>query len=285
MESEGFQRILAAVDFSEHSAAALGFAAALRACGNARLAALFADSFLPPPYFTAAQTDQFKRQWSEWKQGADAALRRFLADTLGDKSGDIETLLVEMSPAEAILHTASLWRADLVVMGTHGRSGIKRYMLGSVAERVLRGSRIPVLVARQGTGFQPIRSILCPVNDSPAARQSLRLASRLAECFHATLTVLHVHEPGRAGGSIQDLCAWVPAEERSHCTVRELTRDGEAAREIVGLAPELGCDLLVIGAQHRRFADSTVLGATSVRVLRHAACPILAVPLGPPAES
>lgn len=285
MEPGSFQRILSAVDFSGHSAAALRFAAGLRRCGRARLAALYAESFLPPPYFTEAQMGQFSQQWSEWKQGAGDALRRFVAETLGSESEEVETLLLEVPPAEAILHAATTWRADLVTMGTHGRSGLSRYLLGSVAERVLRGSPIPVLVARQGTGSSPMRNIVCPVNDSPVALRSLRLASQLAQCFQATLTVLHVREPGQVPGSIGDLCAWIPPAERTRCTIRELAREGEAAHEIVRLVPELGCDLLVIGARHRRFADSTVLGTTTVRVLRHVACPILAVPFGRSPES
>jgi nucleotide-binding universal stress UspA family protein len=63
----------------------------------------------------------------------------------------------------------------------------------------------------------------------------------------------------------------------SHCTIRELTREGEAAEEIVSLAKETPCDLLVIGARHRRFFDSTVLGSTTARVVRHAPCPVLTV--------
>ncbi len=163
-------------------------------------------------------------------------------------------------------------------MGTHGRSGVNRLMLGSVAERVLRESEIPVLTVRgdAAAAVTPPKTILCPVNNTPAAREALSMAAHLARCFDGNILALHVKE-GRAGQGIGDLCAWVPDEIRSHCTIKELTREGDAAEEIVSLAKETPCDLLVIGARHRRFFDSTVLGSTTARVVRHAPCPVLTV--------
>ena len=63
----------------------------------------------------------------------------------------------------------------------------------------------------------------------------------------------------------------------SHCIIRELTREGEAAEEIVALAKKTPCDLLVIGARHRRWFDSTVPGSTTARAVRHTPCPVLTV--------
>jgi nucleotide-binding universal stress UspA family protein len=63
----------------------------------------------------------------------------------------------------------------------------------------------------------------------------------------------------------------------SDCTIRELTREGEAAEEIVALAKKTPCDLLVIGARHRRWFDSTVPGSTTARAVRHTPCPVLTV--------
>jgi len=63
----------------------------------------------------------------------------------------------------------------------------------------------------------------------------------------------------------------------SHCTIRELTREGEAAEEIVALAKKTPCDLLVIGARHRRWFDSTVPGSTTARAVRHTPCPVAIV--------
>lgn len=278
MPATPFTNIVVPIDFSELSAMALRYAAGMAHCSGARLAALYANSFSPPPYFTESRVAAFEQQFRESFEEARRTAAEFIAATLGPTAPEIPIHVVEGLPADAITRFAAASGADLLVMGTHGRSGINRWMLGSVTERVLRESRIPVLTVRQSeaaAGFA-IRNVLCPVNDSPLARRALRLAMALAACFGAKVTALHVQEPG-ASGSIPDLCSWVAGEERGSCRVEEVTRQGDAAAEIVSASAEAGCDLAVIGARHRAFFDTTVLGTTTIRVLRHARCPVLTV--------
>ncbi len=273
------RRILSPVDFSALSAHALRYASLLARCGKARLVGAYAESFSPPPYFTEDQVGELERQFHDAFQGAEVALRRFVNAELGTEAGsETEVKVVEAMPVDGILRLTRDIKADLIVMGTHGRSGLNRLMLGSVAERVLRESEIPVLTVRGDTvaAVMPPQTILCPVNNTPAAREALSIAAHLARCFGGNIVVVHVKED-HTGQGIGDLCAWVPNELRSHCTIREVTREGEAAEEIVTLARETPCDLLVIGARHRRFFDSTVLGSTTARVVRHAPCPVLTV--------
>lgn len=274
------RQILCPVDFSELSAQGLRYAVAFAQCSDARLTVLYANPFLPPPYFTKTQVDKFEKEFRKSKHAAEKNLRRFVEGTLGLVSRTVQAVVVDALPVKAIHDAASEWKADLIVMGTHGRSGVNRFMLGSVAERVLRESEIPVLTVRGELKEKrpkiSIQNILCPVNNSPVARKSLGFATQLAACFGSTVTVLHVQETD-AKDSIADLCAWVPESQRAQCTLREMTREGEASAEIVALATELKCDLLVLGAQHRRFYDSTIIGTTTVRVVRHAPCPVLKV--------
>jgi nucleotide-binding universal stress UspA family protein len=272
-------QILSPVDFSDLSADALRYASLLARCGSARLVVAYAQSFSPPPYFTEGQVGELERQFHDAFQGAEAALRRFVdAELDAEAASAAEVRIVEAMPVDGILRLTRDIKADLIVMGTHGRSGVNRLMLGSVAERILRESEIPVLTVRGDTeaAMTPPKAILCPVNNTSAAREALSMAAHLARCFGGNLVAVHVKED-RAGQGISDLCAWVPDEIRSHCTIRELTREGDAAEEIVSLAKETPCDLLVIGARHRRFFDSTVLGSTTARVVRHAPCPVLTV--------
>jgi nucleotide-binding universal stress UspA family protein len=251
----------------------------LARCGNARLVVAYAESFSPPPYFTESQLGELERQTRDAFRGAESALRRFVDAELDAEAASVtEVRLVEAMPVDGILRLTRDIKADLIVMGTHGRSGVNRLMLGSVAERLLRESEVPVLTVRgdSATAVTPPKTILCPVNSTPAAHEALSMAAHLARCFDGNVVALHVKED-HAGQGIGDLCAWVPDEMRSHCTIRELTREGEAAEEIVSLAKETPFDLLVIGARHRRFFDSTVLGSTTARVVRHAPCPVLIV--------
>lgn len=281
MPPQGFQNILCPVDFSDTSALGLRFANALANCAGARLYVLYADQFLPPPYFTHDRLEQIRKQLQDAKLEAENSLKEFTGKTLGVAGPGVSVRVIEELPVDGIFQAIDQTSADLVAMGTHGRSGFNRLMLGSVTERVLREAKIPVLTVRPyGNGPEPfpsIRSVVCPVNDSDVARAALGYAAKLAHCFGAELTVLHVRE-SHAKDAIADLCEWVPAEVRSLCTVREMMRDGEASEIIVSAASELPCDLLVLGARHRMFFDSTVIGTTSVRVVRHAPCAVLTVP-------
>lgn len=280
MPAEVPQQLLCPVDLSELSAEALRFAAVIARRTGARLTALYAESVPAPPYFTESQIENLRRQFAESFAQAEKSLKQFVETVLGESAAGVDVRVVEALPVEAILAEAAAVHADWIVMGTHGRGGINRWMLGSVAERVLRESAIPVVTVRGGRPAPPsIRRLLCPVNDSPVARRSLELAVNLAATFDAELTVLHVEEEG-GRDAITDLCAWVPQENRSRCRIREVTRRGEAARKILEVAAESGCDLLVLGAKHRLFFDSTVIGTTTVRVVRHAPCPVLTVSEG-----
>ena len=272
--------ILCPVDFSGLSAFALRYASMIARCTpGARLTAAYADSFSPPPYFTASRLEEMNTQFRDSFREAAAALQRFVEKVLGEEAaGSVDSRIVEALPVDGIRMLTRELKADLVVMGTHGRSGVNRFMLGSVAERTLRESEVPVLTVRGDTGkaVEQPKNILCPVNDSPAAREALSAAAQLARCFSASLTVLHVKEKDTAQGT-GELCAWVPDEVRSRCSVSELTREGDPAREIVSFARESSYDLLVLGARHRLFFDTTVLGSTVARVVPHAPCPVLTV--------
>ena len=275
----GIRQILSPVDFSDLSAHALRYASMLTRCGSARLVVAYAQSFSPPPYFTEGQVGELERQFHDAFQGAEAALRRFVdAELNAEAASATEVRIVEAMPVDAIRRLTREIKADLIVMGTHGRGGVNRLMLDSVTERLLRESEVPVLTVHGDTAaaVTPPKNILCPVNNTPAAREALLMAAHLARCFGGNVVALHVKE-GHAGQAMGDLCAWVPDEIRSHCTIKELTREGEAAEEIVSLAKETPCDLLVIGARHRLFFDSTVLGSTTARVVRHAPCAVLTV--------
>lgn len=274
-----FRNILCPVDFSDCAAAGLRYAAAVARCHKARLAVLHADRFSAPAYFTPSQVTQLAEQAKQWRAGAQRSLEEFVHAAVGLEPIDAHACISEAPSVEAILDMASNLHADLIVMGTHGRSGVDRLRLGSVAERVLRLARIPLLAVRTGVSRLeiPALRVLCPVNDSPEARRALDLATLVAGCFGASVTVLHVR-PTRQAGSISTLHSWIPDAQRARCPMDEVIRQGDVPREIVVAASESNCDLVVIGARHHRFLDVTVLGTTTERVVRHSPCPVMAVP-------
>jgi len=276
-----WKHILCPVDFSETSGLGLRYAGALARCSQSRLTVLYADRFEPPPYFTKSQIDQYAEQCRDCKAQAESRLHEFVDAEFGPNSIEIESQVDEGYAAESIIRISSKLNAGLIVMGTHGRSGLNRWTLGSVAERVLSDTQIPLLTVRPPMTPPPpslaIRNVLCPVDDTPAARGALAYATALGQCFAARVTVLHVREKGGSHG-IESLDTWIPGPDRAGSELRPQYREGEAAREVVAAASEPDCDLIVIGAHRRGFFGGKVLGTTTVRVVRHAPCPVLSVP-------
>lgn len=280
MSTNGFDVVLCPVDFSDISADALRQAASLTACTSGKLVVAYANWLDVPPYFTESTIENLKRQARDSMQHAQRSLRTFVESTLGPAGREVETRVVEGSPVQAIPRLAEEAHAGVIVMGTHGRSGVNRWMLGSVAEHVIRESTVPVLTTRAAPR-ESLHHILVPVNDTVLSRQALMTATQLASRCKADVTVLNVAE--RNGeAEIGNLCTWIPSEARAHCTIRDLVRHGDPSEEIVALATGMPCDLIVLGAPMRRFFDSMVLSKTALRVIRHAPCPVLS--LGSPRD-
>ncbi|MGB7623955.1 MAG: universal stress protein [Terriglobia bacterium] len=282
MSEFGLKTILCPVDFSDLSALALKYAADFRKCSGGDLLILFANPFLPPPQLSGSQIDQLAEAWKESKRSTEEYLASFVEKQMGESKTGIELIVVESAPVNAIVETAESRSVDLIVMGTHGQGGETRMLLGSVAERVLRESGCPVLTVRLKKGeVKPsasIRNILVPINFSVVSRMALVSAARIAECFGATVSVLRaiepIEEPCDETDEMTKLHAWVPPEVRKKCEIQEVVIKGEGAERIVSYAEDEKIDLIVLGAQHRKFFDSTIVGTTTLRVVRHAPCPV-----------
>ncbi len=150
-----FHRILVPTDFSELSTDALKYGAQLAHDMGGRLLVLHVVETLGPENVTYGEATSFlqpeayrHRLWEELRQ---------IKSPLPDVA--VDYLLSEEDPAEAIVHAASAHRCDLIVMGSHGRSGLRRLFMGSVAEHVVRHAPCPVLV---------IKTHMVPEPDQPA---------------------------------------------------------------------------------------------------------------------
>jgi nucleotide-binding universal stress UspA family protein len=278
--------ILCPTDFSEPATLALYYGKHVADCFAARLAVLYADPFSPPPYFTAGQVEDLARTIENFKAGAHEYLARYVRKHIPGGPVKVEMVVAENQIVPAILLTAEEKNADLIVMGTHGRSGTNRLMLGSVTEKVLHETDRPVLTVREKKGAaEPsrvsIQQVLCPVNYTEVALKALEYAVEMSKCFKAELLVLHVIESRSTEIKEEEeqgrLCSWVTEGVRSRCSLKEVVRRGDAAEQIIEVASSARCDMIVLGAQHKRFHDTTVLGTTTLRVTRHAACPVLTV--------
>lgn len=276
------RRILCPVDLSRASAQVLRWARLFAERFEARVELLHAEWFEWPRYFTLPQIEALKAQSRQQQTAVREELIELAARELGP-GVEYEVFLAEGHPVQAILSHAAEHRPDLLVMGSHGRSGLERLRLGSVAENVVRSAPCPTLVVKSLEGeaaAAKLERVLCPVSFTDLSRQCLEISASLVSAFDAQLYVAHALEEPRADAerAQQQLCSWVPAEARGRCNLTEVVRYGNAAEQIVLLARARAVDLIVIGAKHRPFLEFRLLGATTEVVVRHSPCAVLVLP-------
>jgi nucleotide-binding universal stress UspA family protein len=280
------KKILCAVDLSPASAPVLAWAGLFAKALDAQLEVLHVEWPEYPPYFFLSQEEDLAGQ----AEGRRAMLEKALADMLG--SSPVSTIgpeitVVEGHAVEAILKHAEARHPDLIVMGSHGRSGIARMRMGSVAESVMRDAAVPLLVVRSlenRPAPTAISRILCPVSFAIQTPQCINFSAKLASTFGAQLLILHAvaHEIQDLEPIRKQLCASIPASARQSCELLEILRRGNPAEQILLSAREHLVDLIVITAQHHPFLEFSTLGTTTERVVRHADTPVLVLPSGTP---
>lgn len=193
-------RVLVAVDFGDASAAALALAGDLAKASGARLTVLHAETLEMPPYFTAAQIDRLEAERRDARDAAAEYVRRFAA---AHAPVPVEAVVVDGPPAEAVLRLAPEF--DLVVLGTHGRRGPRRWWLGSVAEEVVRSATVPVLITRMADPMPShgeARRLMIAIAGEPTDASG-RWAELLREALHAT--VVHATDVHGPQGSVHPI--------------------------------------------------------------------------------
>ena len=277
------KRILCPVDFSAHSTQALRFAGRLAEAFGAELIALHAQQFEFPIYFTAAQTEDLKAQLRKEERAARSYLDEYVNQHLAS-SVKRSAVLKEGDPVAEILAALKDYQAGLVVMGTHGRTGLTRVRLGSVMESLMRLAEAPVLSVGPHVSSPPpgarFRRVLCSTDLGSRDHRICDWAVKLAEVTATELTVLHVVEKTAGDDSPdevirQKLCEWINPSIRGRCSVKEIIRRGNAPEQIAAEAS--GADLLVVGAYPRSSIETVLFGSTTEALVRVAPCPVLAI--------
>jgi nucleotide-binding universal stress UspA family protein len=298
------RRILCPIDFSDFSRRALDHAVVVAKWYESTITLVHVSPIVPlAAYAPGSGVVPSANLSPEDRAALLASLKQFAApDAAAGVPFDYE--LAEGGAAAQILNAAETLSSDLIVMGTHGRSGFERMILGSVTEKVLRKAACPVLsVPRSSPDAVPLppvlfRRILCAVDFSDCSMQGLHYAMSLAQEADASLTVLHVIElPPQVsevqgmmvGGAVsfQDyieqagedgrkrLKDAVPDAVRENCRVETLLATGTPYREVLRVAAEQTSDLIVIGLHGRGPVDLLFFGSTAQQVVRSALCPVL----------
>jgi len=281
----GIRHVLIATDFSPCSSAALDFGLRVAKDSKANASVVFvlpSDQFLlSGPEVYGAARDAARRDLQELQ----AELNRTHAYVEGE---DYHCFLLEGDVVEAVLDFARKNGIDLIVVGTHGRSGLPKALLGSVAERIFRHAPVPVLTLGPGLRHRALhaapKQILVAADFTPASRRAVGYASRLAREHNSHLTLLHVlapkqleHVPDRAvvEHSIQVRLKELlgGGAEGVQCSVR--TEVGSVTPTVLECANEIAADLLVLGVRASSGVLDRLVIPHAYEIVRDAPCPVL----------
>ena len=271
------QSLLCPVDLSAISERALRHAAALAAWYEARLTVLFVRT-------------GHRVKWTE------RDLSAFVDSEVGAQPAQL--LVTDGDVVSEIVRLVTALPADLVIMGTHGISGVKQLLLGSVTERVLREAPCPVLtvpprIAQDSPEVVSLGTVVCAVDFSPSSTRALDYAVSIAKKAGGRLVLLHALEwfdeetevsPDRKAERLPT------AEEDARQGLEELlTADalachpelvvgrGAPHEEALRIVREYGAGLVVLGVHGRNVVDRTLFGSTTQRLTREATCLVLTV--------
>ncbi len=289
--------ILCPIDFSEFSIRAYHRALSLAVHYRAKVVVQHVVELWRYPYAdfaaTAGDYAEFRRVLGE---GGLERLQEFVKK---NPHYDIQPELVvqEGIAPDLILSFAETQKTDVIVMGTHGRRGFDRLVLGSVTDRVMRKAPCPVLAVTnhpndamaEGKAWGRVHHlsrILYCTDFSENSKPALNYAISAAEEYDAELTLLHVLEevpsPAKTEEAIatatEQLRKLIPREGRRTLKIRTEVRIGKPYLQIIQLALEEQLDMVTMGVSGRGALDRAVFGSTTYRVLQLGPCPVLAVP-------
>ncbi|MGC1484986.1 MAG: universal stress protein [Candidatus Acidiferrum sp.] len=285
------KNILFLTDFSESSATAIPFATSIaRAYGSV----VHALHVLLPSAYTYMTPDVAGTLLDDQEDRARAEMQRVESELVGLPR---ETIIERGSAVWPVLSQVLKEReVDLIVLGTHGRTGAQKLLLGSSAEEVFRRARVPVLTigpavktgAHSGGKF---RCVLFATDFNAVSVVAAPYAISLAQENQARLILLHVlptPKPGKAARPVEPSVAeamhqlelLVPQDAELWCRLEPTVSHGEPGREILATADRCGADLIVLGV---RGMDTLTGVATRLEraiaydVVAHAPCPVLTV--------
>ena len=300
-----FTSVLCPIDFSEISARGLTYAAAVARWYDAHLEVLHvvpvSDRGGPRRELDASSGEPVREQLI-------AEIERAIA-AAGARELKARPTLQAGRAHEIIACRARDLPADLLVMGTHGRSGFNRVLLGSVTEKVLRQVTCPVLTVppaapQRTAGPVAFKRILCAIDYSPSALKALQYALDLGRQAGGCMTVLHALEYSNPEEDFEpspfDPCrqalvnsrrrrqalidyahrqlhALIAQEPTTWCEIEELVAVDRAYKAILHHALEVKADLIVMGAQGTAGVELMLYGSNTQHVLRAASCPVLTV--------
>lgn len=292
------KRILCSTDFSDFSNHAIPYGIALAREFKAKLYVSHVIDLSSAAIYGEA-VFALEEQQSRMTTYAHKEMTRLM----GQESLDWEPLITVGNPANEIARLAADKQIDLAIAASHGRSGLKRLILGSVTERLMRTLPCPLWVVRSPEpGFVTsasqavqLKRILVGCDFSPDSSLAFEYGLSLAQEFQAELHLAHVVEPPlyddlikpsesresfrqRLRDTVQEkLTSMVPEEARAWCNPVTALLAGQPDEELIKYGVVNDVDLIVLGVRGHSLVETLFVGSTTDRVLRRAPCPVLSV--------
>jgi nucleotide-binding universal stress UspA family protein len=286
------ENVLCPVDFFPASRRAFDYAVKLAASYGARIHLLHVIA----PLIPATYGDSFDVGDLVAEIEKESAQMLAKLKARGEKAGaTIHTEVAVGDIAQEIQRAADSRKADLVVMGAHGRRGLERFVMGSVTERMLRRCPAPLIVighdSRRRRTPPAIKRILATTDFSDGTTDAMAYAFSLAQECQARITLLHVvadlsaetgakTSPAQMAAVREKLEALAPEGARDWCDVRIQVASGEPHEVIARMVKTQKPGLLVMNIHGKSMVERALLGRTAERVLRTVihACPVLLIP-------
>jgi nucleotide-binding universal stress UspA family protein len=292
--------ILVGVDFSEPCEDALAAAASVARHVGGRVVLVHA---VPLPDMPIVQAQLLAPAEGVADPSVLDSARRALdelRERIAGQGVEVSAVCVESSPADAIVEAADEHDAGLVVVGSHGRTGLRRIALGSVAEKVVRQCERPVLVARpRSGGDEGFRRVVVATDFSEHAERAVTFALALAapggevvalHCWYlaemAGRYAPTMTEPGAVGDSLRDAILGAAKERGAELLARHrgaavplrfATVEAPPAQGIQDWLDRNPADLCVVGSHGRRGLRRLLLGSVAEKTVRHASCSVAVV--------
>ncbi len=293
-----FKHILIPVDFSDFSNKALEFGLELAQRFNSEITLFHAVVLFQDDVDEESRVQEFEEYIKKREQQINTQMKDNQSQAQGRGIKTQTVIERGISAADSILEYLESHPVDLVVMGTHGRSGLKHFLQGSVAEKVVRLAPVPVLTVHRSVKHFNLKRILVPIDFSSYSKAATDYAIFFAEKTNASLDFLHVieqeiHPSIYAAGIesifeidsnlkervIQHMKEFLQDQLTDHLKVDYHVREGKAHKEIVEFVKEHDIDLIVIATHGLTGLDYLLLGSTTEKVVRWATCPVLTVKL------
>lgn len=279
------RRILFPTDFSERATRAFPQAASLARTYDAELHIVNVPETNHTPLKSLPVAPNVLDEWLENQSSVDAEDLKALTVVQRQMEGG--------RPAASLIEYVDAHDIDLVVMGTHGRRGVRRVLLGSVTEEVLRTAPCPILTVREPRENPSPRRILAPVDFSGAAETAVQHATEIARTYDADLHLVHVVEevtyPSAYGvdpplipkegvvTQVEKSLGKMARENVGYDRVEVSALVGYAALTILDYVETHEVDLIVIATHGRTGLDRLLLGSVAERVLRRSPVPVFVV--------